>query len=471
MERDELLAAGDSEHRDGARRAFAALAFALTLVAYVSLGVGVKAAHADANIYVISSLGDAPDVSTADGACQTSTGDCTLRAAIQQANADAPGAGDEIDFGVPGMITLGTALPNLTNSMFITGTTSKNTISRGDGAPEFRIFTVTDGAAVELENLIVQGGVVSSGTYPCGGGIDVVSPATLHLTGSTVRLNSALSGGGICADGPTTITGSLVGFNFATAGLGGGIFGTSTVNATDSIIRNNQGGDGGGVFNAGTFSAQRVTIFNNASNGTSLSTAHGGGGVLNYFGGTASIVDSTVANNTANGALGGGILSAQTATLKLVNATVAGNAAATGGGVDDIATATDTFLNTLIAHNTVTVASPDLTSASTSSGNNLIGDGTGALGFVNGTKGDKVGTGTNPIDAKLETDTLDRVVVDDNGGPTPTVALRTGSPAINAGSDAVLGAPYNLATDQRGPGFARKQGTHVDIGAYETAPK
>ena len=52
-----------------------------------------------------------------------------------------------------------------------------------------------------------------------------------------------------------------------------------------------------------------------------------------------------------------------------------------------------------------------------------------------------------------------------------TVALRAGSPAIDAGSDTVLGPPDNLTTDQRGDGHARKQGTHVDIGALETAPK
>ena len=58
----------------------------------------------------------------------------------------------------------------------------------------------------------------------------------------------------------------------------------------------------------------------------------------------------------------------------------------------------------------------------------------------------------------------------DNGGPTLTIALLPGSPAIDAGDDSVLGAPHNLATYQRGPSFPRLQGTHVDIGAYEAAP-
>src|SRR5262249_28721425 len=51
-----------------------------------------------------------------------------------------------------------------------------------------------------------------------------------------------------------------------------------------------------------------------------------------------------------------------------------------------------------------------------------------------------------------------------NGGPTFTQALLTGSPAIDAGDDAVLAS---LSTDQRGTGFPRMVGLHVDIGAFE----
>jgi len=48
----------------------------------------------------------------------------------------------------------------------------------------------------------------------------------------------------------------------------------------------------------------------------------------------------------------------------------------------------------------------------------------------------------------------------DNGGPTMTMALLAGSPAIDSG--AAAGAP---ATDQRG--VPRPQGSRVDMGAYE----
>jgi hypothetical protein len=54
-----------------------------------------------------------------------------------------------------------------------------------------------------------------------------------------------------------------------------------------------------------------------------------------------------------------------------------------------------------------------------------------------------------------------------NGGLTFTQALLAGSPAIDAGDDSVTGSPLSLTTDQRGTGFPRLSGPHVDIGAYE----
>lgn len=51
-----------------------------------------------------------------------------------------------------------------------------------------------------------------------------------------------------------------------------------------------------------------------------------------------------------------------------------------------------------------------------------------------------------------------------NGGGTLTMALLPASPALETGSDALAAT---LATDQRGAGFPRQRGAHVDIGAYE----
>src|SRR5262249_10102592 len=64
---------------------------------------------------------------------------------------------------------------------------------------------------------------------------------------------------------------------------------------------------------------------------------------------------------------------------------------------------------------------------------------------------------TNPL--------LDPAGLDDNGGPTKTIALQPGSPAIDAIPPAANGCGTAIATDQRG--VTRPQGPGCDIGAFE----
>jgi hypothetical protein len=52
-----------------------------------------------------------------------------------------------------------------------------------------------------------------------------------------------------------------------------------------------------------------------------------------------------------------------------------------------------------------------------------------------------------------------------NGGATPTHALLSHSPAIDAGSN-----PASLSNDQRGPSYLRTLGSDTDIGSYEVNP-
>ncbi len=107
--------------------------------------------------------------------------------------------------------------------------------------------------------------------------------------------------------------------------------------------------------------------------------------------------------------------------------------------------------NTIIANNTAPIGADDFDQRGdvTSFSNNLVEDPNGHT-ITSGTNGNIVG-----MDPMLD-------VLADNGGPTQTMALLTGSPAIDAGLN--TGAP---ATDQRG--VSRPQGTIVDIGAFELA--
>jgi hypothetical protein len=90
----------------------------------------------------------------------------------------------------------------------------------------------------------------------------------------------------------------------------------------------------------------------------------------------------------------------------------------------------------------------------TSLGYNLSSD--DASGFLNQTSDQN---STDPMLGPLQ----------DNGGPTFTHALLTGSPAINAGDPNFNPNNFNppMLYDQRGTGFARVVNNRIDIGAFE----
>lgn len=100
-----------------------------------------------------------------------------------------------------------------------------------------------------------------------------------------------------------------------------------------------------------------------------------------------------------------------------------------------------------------------------SQGFNLIGKSDGSTGFNAAT--DLKGTVASPLNPKLGS-------LQYNGGPTDTMALLTGSPAIDKGTSA--GLTGTLKTDQRGVGYKRTinksianatGGDGTDIGAFE----
>src|SRR5262249_57269372 len=132
------------------------------------------------------------------------------------------------------------------------------------------------------------------------------------------------------------------------------------------------------------------------------------------------------------GGNGGGIWNNGTATL--TDCTVSGNSANNGGGIANYGTAT--LINTIVAGN-LAGSFPDVSGAVTSLGNNLIGATDGSFGWVGA---DLTGSVAQPLDALL-------APLGNNGGPTQTMALLPGSPAIDAGSNALAAG---LTTDQRG---------------------
>jgi hypothetical protein len=187
------------------------------------------------------------------------------------------------------------------------------------------------------------------------------------------------------------------------------------------------------------------TIANNfAINGTDW-----GGGILNE-GGMLTISNSTIASNSSSNleGWGGGIFNIGPVgtTLTINNSTVAGNSATRGGGIFNYPNDIINARNTLVAGNMASTA-PDLSGDLGSLGHNLIGNTQGGSGF-------------DPTDL-LNVDPL-LGPLQDNGGPTQTMALLPGSQAIDAGDN--TNAPD---WDQRGPGFPRIVNGIIDIGAFE----
>jgi CSLREA domain-containing protein len=198
------------------------------------------------------------------------------------------------------------------------------------------------------------------------------------------------------------------------AAFGGGIANTGNLKLVACTISGSKAtnGNGGGIYNAGTLSVSYSTLYlNQASNY--------GGGVFSQ--GALTLTNCTVVTNTANA--GGGIYSVTYAPLTLTNCTVVFNAANTLGGGGGISGA-GTMNNTIVSTNSYDdIAGPGFVGS-----NNLIG-----------------------ADAKLG-------FLAWNGGPTRTVPILTGSPAIGAGSAGLI------TKDQRGFPLDSPK---LDIGAFQ----
>jgi CSLREA domain-containing protein len=243
----------------------------------------------DFTAFVVNSTAD-----TDDSSCDpVGTGNgCTLREAINAANADAGVETITFDstvFASPGpyTINLTSALPDITEDVTIQGPGANVlTVKRNTGG-NYRIFNVTATGTVTFSGL-----TISNGNLP-GGGIQNASTGTVNVTNSTLSGNSSLNGGGIFnnSTGTVNVTNSTLSGN--SANTGGGIFDNAgTVNVTNSTLSGNSAGSGGGIFdNAGTVNVTNSTLSGN-------SAASNSGGIQN-LGGTVTIKSTIVAGNSA----------------------------------------------------------------------------------------------------------------------------------------------------------------------------
>lgn len=315
----------------------------------------------------------------------------------------------------------------------------EETVIDGNTAVATGIWTGGGGIYNDGDLTIADGSIISDNSASTddenawGGGIMNDENGTLLVIDSIVSGNTVLAattllrGGGIANLGVATIRSSQISQNESVEGGGVYNFSGGVLTLLESTIDANEALDGGGLRNEGTASIAASTVSENIVTHSIVSLI--GGGITNL--GDLTIANSTIAANTVvsdtGGASAGGIYNA--GNLVLTSSTVANNVVdgdpsvgSYAGGILNAATAY--LYNTLVAGNTDgTGTAPDISGTIGGFGN-LIGDGTGMTGISDGTNGNMVGRSSGQIN-------LDGL--DDNGGPTETMALLTSSFALGTG--------------------------------------
>lgn len=362
-----------------------------------------RVARAPGN-FVVDTTADGEDATPGDGICADANGDCTLRAAINEANALDPGSIIEVPAGTYVLTVVEdanfqTALV-LGNTMTLLGAGAASTIIDGNQTGAVLLITNT-------ENALVQGFTFTNGSGVVASAITIVG--ALYNAGSGTRFNNI-----VVSDSTAMVAGG-----YASEGGSSGVI-------SNSAFINNTG-----------------TGLPDTSNPQDFS----GGGIL-VAGAALTLENVTISGNSAPEGAGMQLIES---TVNVNNVTIGANTAANvGGGIHQY---TDTALtdpsvvnlsNSIIALNTAPTG-PNCNMTINSAGDNLIGDDTGCT------------VSQNDL---VDTDPLVDALAFSPFGSTFVHALQEGSPAIDAGTDATC-----KSTDQRG--ISRPQRAACDIGAYE----
>jgi len=337
----------------------------------------------------------------------------SLRQAILDANGT-PGA-DQVTFGssLSGQITLASQLPNITDPLDVAGPgADRLTVSGNFNSRIFYIYPTVHGTPVTISGLTLTAGKASSSDPVGGRGGAIFSKyAKLTVDRAVISNSTADSSGG--------------GIESANASL--------TVRS--STITGNSGREGGGISSRNDESVVN-TIENSTISGNTA--VYNGGGI--WFEDPFDDAGLTVRSATIAG----------NQVTKTGNPYYAGGGFATNGP-------RATFVNTVIADNAAPQGRPDVFTFTP-------GAISASFSLIENPDGQAVSGGPNIFnqDPKLG-------ALGDNGGPTPTMPLLDGSPALDAGLSA------SLATDQRGAprpfdlaGLGPAAGgDNADIGASE----
>jgi hypothetical protein len=396
---------------------------------------------------------------------------------IEHGHISGAGGGVAIDDGSSANVTLSHDVVTANAAVPTT-----NPIEDGGGAGIYNGATLVLSSSTVSHNMS-DGDSVTKRGFTTGGGI--WNTGTLTVRGSVISANSSgattcgdeADGGGIYSDGPLTMQGSLVSHNTA-CGAGGGVEAVGAAGAQlsrDTISGNTADQDGGVLLDTSSSS----TLDNSTISGNDATDSDPDGGGV-YVANAATMSGDTVSGNNFPTAGGFGAGIAVEGSLTLTDSTVTGNGSISK---DTLGAGVAVFGTIALLDDTLAV---NLTSAS--SGEELYlyaGAGGTAQDTIFDGEDQCGGTGLTSLGHNLENvpassacyanDDPTNLAVGDpklgpltgHGGPTQTMALLPGSPALDAGANCA-------STDQRGaPRNPVENGETVgkacDIGAYERA--
>ena len=304
------------------------LLFTIVLITLLAVGA---AGQNTAKVFTVTNTADSTDAAPGDGTCADAQGRCTLRAAVEEANAEPTGR-DIIIFSLqyPAVIdlTLGPLVITGNGASIVGPGARRLFVRRSTGGPPFRIFHVPNqGTSAVIRGLSIHDGL--AGQFISGGAIRTGPGTTLHLA--------------------------------------------------DASLRNNSGGGGGAILNEGAMTISRVLMASNAANVD-------GGAIATTPNSTTRILNTTITNNSAQT---GGAIYAEGPIL-CINCTITHNSATISAGSIRSGAANEVaLLNTIVGSDT-SFPVTSLSGSFLSHGNNIVTDARDSTGFMNGVNGDQI---------------------------------------------------------------------------------
>ncbi len=424
-------------------------------------------APAFAATFIIDTTDDLTDANIGNGVCETINANCSLRAAIQEANAFSgtdnltiPAGTYDLSLSGVGEDAAATGDLDITDDLTINGAGANQVFI--DGMAADRIFNIAQATTVIINGITIRNGLAdgmslnnNTGTGGFGGGIH--SEGFLTINDCNIDRNKAFAGGagiyafyrGFPLSGSLTVNRSNFTFSVingdpsegGAGGFGGHIYAEGIpISINDSVLKDSRSNvfagmlSGGGIYYIdSTFPPQQSFVTNTTISNNRVMSLGGG---IHVAMGTLTIENSTISGNTAYDQ-GGGISIDSTASVNIINSTIAYNSAAVDGGIYDGNSSQNVTFSDSIVSNNIGGNCATLSSALLTSGSNIDSDGSCGFDISN----------QDPLLQPLA----------DNGGPGFTHALGDGSPALNS-------AGICLTTDQRS---YLRPASLCDLGAVE----